>query len=241
MMKHIDQCLFDLVDESEDLRHYFEGQAEVFAECIRKRSPARAIRVLDIAGKSNGLPLGLSLYGYEVYSTCEIHQIPENIASRLRTPIKPYLANDSEKFDVVVAANNALADHTTEAELQQTLRSAAKRLNDEGLLLLTMRYYDQLLRTRPGCDKPCVLSTANGRCIHLVTWQWMAGNCLYTQDHYLIQHQGDQCMVTHFATTQRAWRRAEIDLALSQAGFRGIQYQSIDENQMLICASKDLS
>lgn len=73
---------------------------------------------------------------FHVADMCDLSSIPEG------------------GFDAVLAADNALPHLLSQPDLEQTMAEIAAKLKDSGILLATIRDYDQLLLTRPTMQAP---------------------------------------------------------------------------------------
>jgi len=236
-----EDCLFDAAGDAIAPQRYMEARAALFAEKITRLELHRTLSVLDAGGKSQALAHGLAMLGYEVYSAAEGIDDPRlraALAGRVRTQIRPITAKQDAHYDVIIAGDDVIADYLTEADLQHAIHGFAAQLDTGGLLLISVRQYDQLLRTRPTSAAPLVFETQQGRCALFRLWHWVGSDCRYQQEQYLIRQNDPTCNVVHRRSVHRAWRRAEINLVLLQAGFDAIQYQTDEHSEMLICARK---
>lgn len=89
-----------------------------------------------------------------------------------------------------------------------------------GILLATIRDYDQLLSTRPTMQPPAFYEQdGKSRFVHQV-WQWRGEQ--YLLHVYITLETESRWKVKHFASTYRALRRSDLNQALQAAGFRDI-------------------
>jgi glycine/sarcosine N-methyltransferase len=125
-------------------------------------------------------------------------------------------------FDAVVIADNALPHLLTQSDLEQAVREIAGKLKHSGILLATIRDYDQLISVRPTMQAPAFYGQdGNSRFVHQV-WQWDEDQ--YSLHLYLtLQTQGGWT-VKHFVSRYRALQRADLNRALHSAGFANIQW-----------------
>lgn len=237
-MDFFNDCLFDLIDDSDELRRYFTAQVEVLIEQITKRSWGHRIQVWDAGGQSRALTLGLALHGLDVVSAgAEAEtEIPTEIASRLRTQVQWNMRQPATPVDVVVAGYDPFADNLTEANLTTTVEQLRRALRSDGLLLAINTDNDHLLRTRSRMVSPCVFNTSRGRCIYLALREWLGSEQTYNITRYVIRDVDEPCVVQKTRRMQRAWRRVEVTMALSAAGFTDIQWQPLDQEKLLLHA-----
>lgn len=125
-------------------------------------------------------------------------------------------------FDAVVIADNALPHLLSQSDLEQAVREIAGKLKHSGILLATIRDYDQLISVRPTMQAPAFYGQdGNSRFVHQV-WQWDENQ--YSLHLYLtLQTQGGWT-VKHFVSRYRALQRADLNRALHSAGFANIQW-----------------
>jgi glycine/sarcosine N-methyltransferase len=125
-------------------------------------------------------------------------------------------------FDAVVIADNALPHLLTQSDLEQAVREIAGKLKHSGILLVTIRDYDQVISVRPTMQAPAFYGQdGNSRFVHQV-WQWDEDQ--YSLHLYLtLQTQGGWT-VKHFVSRYRALLRADLNRALHSAGFANIQW-----------------
>ena len=76
------------------------------------------------------------------------------------------------RFDVVISCDNALPHLLTDDQLEQALRSVRGCLRPSGLLLVSIRDYDSLSRSRPVGEPITVYRHAGLRHGSGQPWQW---------------------------------------------------------------------
>jgi len=124
-------------------------------------------------------------------------------------------------FDVVLSADNAVAHLLTEDDLLRAARSMRARLRDGGLLVVTLRDYDALLREKPHSSTPGVFDGAEGRRIVFHVFDWEPGTDAYRTNLFILREADGGWTTLHWTARSRAWRRAEVERALVAAGFSG--------------------
>lgn len=122
-------------------------------------------------------------------------------------------------FDAVVCADNSIAHLLTTEDLTAALREMRRVLRDGGLLLLTLRDYDEARRTRPASVPPQVSHASEGRSITFQLWHWHDDGERYDQEYFQLVPEGDGWEVRVRRTTSRALTRREVTDAASAAGF----------------------
>ncbi len=193
------------------------------------RSPAET-RVLDCAAGIGTQAIGLHRLGYRVTACDASDQALATLQDHLRQgpggdggrPLPSAQADfrkleDSlpgQRFEVVICMANALAHMQTPEDLQAAVASMAGMLSPGGILLLSVRPYDDLLRDRPAMTPPQPSVTKER--IYFQVWNWDAGESLTSHVVIILP---DNRMLT-WNTRLRAIRRAEIEVAVTHAGLR---------------------
>ncbi len=121
-------------------------------------------------------------------------------------------------FDAVLIADNALPHLLSQSDLERAVGGMAEKLKDSGILLATIRDYDQLISTRPTMQPPAFYEK---RFVHQV-WRWEEEQ--YELHVYLTLQMESEWSVKHFVSRYRALQRRELNLALQSAGFTDIQW-----------------
>jgi SAM-dependent methyltransferase len=125
-------------------------------------------------------------------------------------------------FDAVVIADNALPHLLSQSDLEQAAKEIAVKLKPAGILLATIRDYDQLISARPTMQAPAFYGQdGTNRFVHQV-WQWEGDQ--YSLHLYLTLQIQDGWTVKHFVSRYRALQRADLNRALHSAGFTNIQW-----------------
>lgn len=132
-------------------------------------------------------------------------------------------------FDVVLSCDNALPHLLDDADLCLAAQNMRQKLNPGGLLLVSIRDYDQLLLEKPQGTPLRVFGAGEDRRIVFQVWDWIADAPVYTVNHFILRCKGDAWMTTHQATQYRALQRTELSAILEEAGFSEIRWQMPDE------------
>ena len=130
-----------------------------------------------------------------------------------------------ERFDVVIAMDNALPHMLTAADLERAIKSITGQLREGGLFVASIRDYDLLLREKPAFSAPYVHKTERGQRVLFQTWDWAGENYRFTQ--YIIDDE-ETAQVSRFSCTYRATRREEITDLLYAAGCRKVSWEFPD-------------
>ncbi|MFE3035170.1 class I SAM-dependent methyltransferase [Streptomyces canus] len=186
-------------------------------------------RVLDCSCGIGTQAIGLALAGHQVVGSdlspvAATRAAAEAAARGARLPTAaadmrrlPFV---SSAFDVVVCADNSLAHLLTDRDVTAALADMRRVLRDGGLLLLTLRDYDELRRTRPGAAPPQVSEDSDGRVITFQLWHWHQDGERYDQEYFqLMPGDGDDWDVRVRRTTSWALTRAQLTEFVTAAGF----------------------
>jgi hypothetical protein len=126
---------------------------------------------------------------------------------------------------VVLSCDNALPHLLTDADLTLAAAGMRARLRDGGLLVISLRDYDQLLLERPRADLPRVFERPTGRQIAFQVWDWAADTPTYTVHQFIVREEASGSWQTHHeATDYRALQRHELTGALQKVGFHDVQW-----------------
>jgi hypothetical protein len=99
----------------------------------------------------------------------------------------------------------------------------------DGLVLASMRDYDQLIQERPRATAPLVCDAPEGRRIVFMVWDWAADLRTYVGHLFIVRELGGVWQTVHHATTFRAYQRSEIDTILREAGFSDLRWHMPEE------------
>ena len=135
----------------------------------------------------------------------------------------------------------------TDDDLRQALHSIRAKLRGDGLLLVSIRDYDQIASARPHGEGPKVFDRLEGRRIVFQVWDWTTDGRAYTINLFILQQEvqdgrsTSKWQVKQYATVYRALLRAELDALLREAGFSGIEWHMPKEggyHQPIVTAKK---
>lgn len=217
-----------------DWRASVQRQAGILSGIVERCKGAPPLTVLDCTCGIGTQAIGFALLGYTVVAT----DVSPAAIERARREAKSFnaaitfevadvraLAECVEgTFDVVLSIDNALAHMLTDGDLQRAATGIAAKLAPDGVLLASLRDYDQLLQDKPRSMQPHVHDEADARYVSFQVWDWGGDGQTYTLNHYIMKQVDGVCETTRRAAQLRAWRRIEITLALRLAGLTAIQW-----------------
>jgi glycine/sarcosine N-methyltransferase len=134
------------------------------------------------------------------------------------------------RFDAILACDNSLAHLLTEDDLVGALRSIRTCLRTGGVFLASLRDYDELSRERPTGVVPVTYASEGRRRIVGQAWQWMEAGEIVLITLFILKESQDGWSCSVWTTRSRAWHRADIEAALSGAGFDRVGWHSTDDS-----------
>ncbi len=221
-----------------DWQSAIERQGAVYDALIRDLLGPATWAVLIGAAGIGTQALGLAMRGHRVTaaedSLLAIERLEREALQRhlhLRTAVAGLaeLAGAiAGRFDVVLAADNALAQLHERAALDQVLDACHAALRPSGVLLAAVRDYDRVARQQPSVEPPRFFGHADRRRIVHQVWEWLDER-RYLAHLYLTYDTGAGWQVRHEVMPCRAWLRAELTQALQAAGFRRVRWFAADD------------
>jgi SAM-dependent methyltransferase len=210
-------------------------QAAVLDALVEHRLGAGPRRVLDCSCGIGTQAIGLARAGHRVVGS----DLSPRAAARAGTEAAARgvglatAAGDMRRlpfasgvFDVVVCADNSLPHLLSAPDVTAALGSMRRVLRDGGLLLLTLRDYDEIRRTRPLSTPPQVSSAPDGRVITFQLWHWHEDGERYDLEHFQLIPAGDEWTVRRRRTTYWALSRPQLTHLLAEAGFADIVWHA---------------
>jgi len=144
----------------------------------------------------------------------------------------------AERFDIVLAMDNALPHMLTADALRAAVRSITDRLAPGGAFVASIRDYDALLAEKPPYSPPYIHKTEKGQRVSFQTWDWEGDR--YRLVQYIIDD-GDTTQVDRFACEYRATRRSELTALLTESGCTAVEWKFPEETgfyQPIVIARK---
>ena len=144
----------------------------------------------------------------------------------------------SEKYDIVMAMDNALPHMLSHEALEAAVKSIVNQTENGGIFVASIRDYDALLTEKPPYSPPYIHKTEQGQRVSFQTWNWEGDHYKLTQ--YIIDDQG-ALQISKFSCEYRAARREELTNLLLEAGCREVQWKFPEETgfyQPIVVARK---
>lgn len=212
-------------------------QAGLLDGIFKKYGLSRAASVLDCACGIGTQAIGLALAGYAVCASdlsegalAEARRRAEAMGAAICCKNADFRALGeafSERFDAVIAMDNALPHMLTAEDLRAAVASVAARVRERGVFVGSIRDYDALLQTKPPYSPPYIHKTEGGRRVSFQTWCWQGDRYRLTQ--YIIDDEG-ALGVNKFECEYRATKREELTALLLDAGFAAVDWLFPEES-----------
>lgn len=212
-------------------------QGELFAGLIREALGAGPRDVLDASCGIGTQALGLAAQGHRVFasdiSPASVARAEREAAASGLTfagvavaDLRTLSQQISARFDTVLSCDNALPHLLEDSELAAAAHHLHAVLRPGGLLIATIRDYDEA-EPRPGEAVPTpvrVLGEGETRRLVFQVWTWSADGRGYEVEQFILQPHGKGWATTSARTRYRALKRAELSHALTTAGFRDVRW-----------------
>lgn len=197
--------------------------------------------VLDCSCGIGTQAIGLALRGHRVTGTDlsprAVARAAREAAGRsleLRTAIADMrrLPFADGRFDAVVCADNALPHLLTERDAHAALAEMRRVLRPGGVLLVSTRPYDDLVRDRPTSTPPQVHRIADGdeRTVTFQLWHWHDDGEHYDLEHFQLHPAGADWRVQVRRTTYWALGRDRLTGLAAKAGFVDLGWRMPQES-----------
>lgn len=212
------------------------GQAGILDRIVSDAGFDRSARVLDCACGIGTQAIGLAALGYPVtasdISEAELAEARRRAQERglairfERADFRALEERFSERFDLVIAMDNALPHMLSAEDLDAAVGSIVGRLRPGGLFVASIRDYDSLLAVKPPYSPPYIHKTERGQRVAFQTWDWQGETYRLTQ--YILEDEGTLA-VSKFSCEYRATRREELTALLRKNGCREIVWKFPEE------------
>lgn len=184
--------------------------------------------------------IGLALKGYKVHGTdisTEAIKRAEAEAAALGATVEFGVADfrhlDVEvqgTFDIVLSCDNSLPHLLSTNDLLLAATSMKAKLKPGGLVLISIRDYDRIIRERPSAEVPRIFDGPEGRRIVFQVWDWEAEGPVYTFSHFILKQVNGEWRTIHNHSRYRALLRDELSTVLREAGFTDIRWHMPEES-----------
>ena len=207
-------------------------QASILQKIFEKYGFNSSNTVLDCACGIGTQAIGLARLGYNITASDisegalkegEERALKENANIRFKKADFRNLSKAfTEKFDIVIAMDNALPHMLTSQDLEKAIKSIANQTNDNGVFVGSIRDYDALIKEKPPYSPPYIHKTANGQRVSFQTWEWNQ-DC-YKLTQYVIEDE-KEVKVSKFECMYRATLREELTNLFLSCGFNTVVWE----------------
>ena len=127
-------------------------------------------------------------------------------------------------FDVVLSADNSLPHLTEPDDLNSAVRGMWTQTAEPGVVLVTLRDYDQLVASRPTVEGPTVLGEPGNRRLILQLWDWDPDEPIYRIEHLIISEEERGWRTSSRSCTYRALQRKELERCFETVGATDLEW-----------------
>jgi len=224
-----------------DWKQSVRRQAEIVSDLLEKnlskstqQKEKGELRVLDCTCGIGTQAIGLALKGYHVVATdissesvkkASEEALGFGVVEKMEFDVVNLLQLSSwrpdERFEVVMAMNNALAHLQKEEELRAAFENMAAKLSPGGLFMTSFRDYDAILKERPRSTLPTVIDSESPdgnktRTVSFQVWDWVEES--YEMSHYTLRQHQTSCETVCRKSRMRAWQREKITSFMEEDG-----------------------
>jgi len=225
----------------DDWHHSVAWQGKVLNDFIRSKLVdlnKNHITLLDASCGIGTQSLGLAQHGFDVTGTDlsrksidRAKREAEVLGVDIYFGVADFRSLEQEvagKFDVVLSADNAIPHLLTDDDLELASRNLYSKLNDNGLLVITIRDYDKHVKEKPRATQPYLFDA--GKRIVFQVWDWADDGKIYTTNHFILLEADGKWTTNHKKTTYRAILRDELSKILKSVGFNDIEWSMPSES-----------
>ncbi|MEH0554713.1 class I SAM-dependent methyltransferase [Streptomyces sp. B21-101] len=196
--------------------------------------------VLDCSCGIGTQAIGLALRGHRVTGTDVSRRAAaraareaarRNLSLRTAAADMRRLPFPDGRFDTVVSTDNSLPHLLTEQDVHAALAEMRRVLRPDGLLLVSTRPYDDLLRDRPSSTPPQVhgnVDRADGeeRTVTFQLWHWHDDGEHYDLEHFQLLPAGGEWRVQVRRTTYWALGGDRLAGLAAEVGFVDLEWRT---------------
>ena len=213
-------------------------QAIILDRIFRAHGYDKTAGILDCACGIGTQAIGLAALGYHVTASdisdgelAEARERSRKDGVEIRFEHADFCTLSetfSDKFDIVIAMDNALPHMLSGGALETAVRSIIGQVRPGGLFVASIRDYDALLKSRPPYSPPYIHKTDQGQRLSFQTWIWNDDHYRLTQD---IIEDEEKLSISKFDCEYRAVRREELTKLLKDVGCSEVSWKFPEETQ----------
>ena len=241
LSSHYDKLFLDWQSATQE-------QALILNNIFENNGFDKSARILDCACGIGTQAIGLAALGYQVtgsdISDGELTEAKERALKnnvKIRFEHADFCALSvtfSEKFDIVIAMDNALPHMLSKSALEAAVKSIIGQIMPGGMFVASIRDYDALLMDKHPYSPPYIHRTDKGQRVSFQTWNW-SGDC-YKLIQYIIEDE-NTLQINKFECEYRATRRDELTNLLMANGCSEVVWMFPEETgfyQPIVIARK---
>jgi len=225
-----------------------QEQAVILNKLFKDNGFDNTSRILDCACGIGTQAIGLAAMGYDVIASdisegelAEARERAEKNGVNIRFETADFCALSetfSERFDIVIAMDNALPHMLSREALEAAIRSITNQIAPGGMFVASIRDYDAMLMNKPPYSPPYIHKTQTGQRVSFQTWKWQGDN--YRLIQYIIEDE-EILGISKFECEYRATRRDELTELLTACGCGRVEWKFPEETgfyQPIVIARK---
>ena len=224
-------------------------QAEILHKIFEINGFDKTARILDCACGIGTQSIGLAKFGYNVTASdisdgelAEAERRAKDNNVRISFKQADFCALSdvfAEKFDMVIAMDNALPHMLSSDDLEKAIKSIISQVESDGIFVASIRDYDSLLMEKPPYSPPYIHKTHKGQRVSFQTWEWKDDKYKLTQ--YIVEDE-ENLEVSKFECEYRATRREEFTKLFLANGCSKVEWKFPEETgfyQPIVVARKE--
>ncbi len=227
-----------------------QTEGKIIKKILAKYTTIPIVSILDCMCGIGIQTMSLALEGFQVYGSDISHKeilFAKKEASRRGLDIEYQIADCknlsetfSQKFDAIIAMDNAMPHLLSEKNFVAALKSIYNQLNDNGVFLASFRNYDEILKTKPiSAYPPRRKYTSTATYTILKMWNWENDIC--TSDQYVIEDTKNDHRIYYNTYKQWAITKEALFAICKKIPFRQIYWLLESETnyyQPIVCLVK---
>jgi len=231
-----------------DWQSTIKEQAEVLNRIFHNNGFDHTAEILDCACGIGTQAIGIASLGYNVTASdlsagelieAEKRAKANNVEICFKQANFCSLSDTfTEKFDIVIAMDNALPHMLTSTDLESAIKSIVNQIKENGIFVASIRDYDSLLMEKPPYSPPYIHKTDKGQRVSFQTWEWNDDN--YKLIQYIVDDE-ESLQVNKFECEYRATRREEMTKIMLSCGCSKVEWKFPEETgfyQPIVVARK---
>lgn len=231
-----------------DWQNTIKEQSIILDKLFKDNGYDNKSKILDCACGIGTQSIGLATLGYNVTaSDISNGELYEARQRAIKNNVKICFENAdfrilsktfSQKFDIVIAMDNALTHMLSKSDLEMAIKSITNQIASGGMFVASIRDYDVLLESKPPYSAPYIHKTEKGQRVSFQTWSWNGDN--YKLIQYIIEDE-ETMKISKFECEYRAVHREEITNMLLSNGCSDVIWKSPEETgfyQPIVIAKK---